>query len=75
MDVFNRLKEKWSPPYVSRKQLWDLTGGIINPKTISHFDQIGDGIKNAIIVGRKTVYPIDDVIEWLRSRSKIITKK
>ncbi len=75
MNVFNRLKEKCKSPYVSRKQLWDLTGGIVNPKTIAHLDQKGDGIKNAIIVGRKTVYLIDEVIEWLKYRSKMIKRK
>jgi phage terminase Nu1 subunit (DNA packaging protein) len=75
MSVFNKLKEKCKSEYVNRKQLWDLTGGIIHPKTMAKFDQQGTGIKNAVIIGHKKVYPIDEVIEWLRAHSRLVCKK
>ena len=62
MSVFNELKERYKSEYVNRKQLWDLTGGIIHPKTIANLDFKGKGIKNAVIIGRKRLYPINDVI-------------
>ena len=72
MSVFNELKEKCKSEYVNRKQLWDLTGGIIHPRTVANLDSKGKGIKNAIIVGHKKLYPIDGVIEWLETNSKVI---
>jgi len=72
MSIFNELKEVHKSEYVSRKQLWDLTGGIIHPQNIANLDCKGRGIKNAIIIGHKKLYPIDSVIEWLEENSKLI---
>ncbi|GHU18134.1 hypothetical protein FACS189472_06020 [Alphaproteobacteria bacterium] len=72
MSVFDRLKDKCKKQYVTRKELWNLTGGIIHPKTIAKLDCQGKGIKNAIMLGHKTVYPIDSIIEWLSSHSRLI---
>jgi phage terminase Nu1 subunit (DNA packaging protein) len=75
MDAFDKIKEKCRKQYVSRKELWDLTGGIIKPRTVTDLDHKGIGIPNSVIIGHKRVYPIDEVIEWLRANSRLICKK
>jgi hypothetical protein len=75
MDAFDKLKETCKKQYVSRKELWDLTGGIINPRTIEKLDNKGEGIPNSIRIANKRMYPIDSVVEWLRTNSRVICKK
>jgi hypothetical protein len=72
MDAFDKLKEICKKQYVSRKDLWNLTGGIIHPRTIEKLDNNGTGIPNSIIIAHKRMYPIDSVIEWLRTKSTLI---
>jgi phage terminase Nu1 subunit (DNA packaging protein) len=70
--MFEKLKEKCEKDYVSRKELWDLTGGILGVSVITKFDSLGCGIKNRKIVGSRTIYHIDDVIEWLEANTERI---
>jgi phage terminase Nu1 subunit (DNA packaging protein) len=72
MSVFEELREKCKSEYVTRKQLWDLTGGIIHPRTMANLDSKGKGIENAVIIGHKKVYPIDSVVKWLRENSRLV---
>jgi hypothetical protein len=75
MDAFDKLKEICKKQYVSRKELWDLTGGIIHPRTMEKLDRSGAGIPDSIIIAHKRMYQIDRVIEWLRGNSRLICKK
>jgi hypothetical protein len=75
MDAFDKLKEKCRKEYVSRKELWNLTGGIIHPRNMAKLDLKSRGIPNSITIAHKRMYPIDSVIEWLRANSKLICKK
>jgi phage terminase Nu1 subunit (DNA packaging protein) len=70
--MFEKLKEKCKTEYVSRKQLWDLTGGILGVAVITKFDSLGCGIKNRKIIGSRTMYPIESVIEWLEENTECI---
>lgn len=72
MNMFNKLKEKCKTEYVSRKQLWDLTGGILKSSVIAKFDSLGCGINDREIIGKKTMYPIDSVISWLETNTERI---
>jgi hypothetical protein len=61
----------WSSPFVSRNKLSELTGGIINPKTLRNLDSLGQGIPGKFTVGKRTVaYPIESVVAWLEFRIK-----
>jgi hypothetical protein len=75
MDAFDKLKEKCPKEYVSRKELWNLTGGIIHPRNAEKLDNKGIGIPNSIVICHKRMYPMGSVIEWLRTNSEIICKK
>jgi hypothetical protein len=70
MSAFDELREKCQKQYVTRKELWNLTGGIIHPRNMARFDREETGIRNSVIIGHKRVYPIDDVTEWLKTNSR-----
>jgi hypothetical protein len=58
-----------------QKRALGSDGGIIHPRTIEKLDNKGEGIPNSIIIAHKRMYPIDSVIEWLRTKSRVICKK
>jgi phage terminase Nu1 subunit (DNA packaging protein) len=69
---FKKLKNYCRNEYVTRSQLNDLTGGIVTGSTMTKLDSIGVGIKNRKIIGGKTVYHIDDIIQWLEENTVCI---
>jgi hypothetical protein len=74
MSAFDELREKCKKQYVTRKELWNLTRGIIHPRNMARFDREETGIRNSVIIGHKRAYPIDSVIELLRANSRLIKK-
>ena len=72
MSMFSKLKEKCKSEYVSRSQLWDLTGGILKASVIAQFDSLGCGINDRKIIGNRTMYPIDSLISWLDENTERI---
>lgn len=68
-DIFDELKEYCPRGYVTRDELKRITGGLICGRTMAVLDQKGKGIKNRQIIGRKVVYFIDDLIEWLKNNT------
>jgi hypothetical protein len=68
--MFEKLKNKCKKDYVSRKELWDLTGGIIKGTTMTRLDSLNLGIDERHVIGGKTVYPIDALIKWLKNNTK-----
>lgn len=72
---FGSIFAKWKSPFVTRDQLYDLTGGMIHPKTIRNLDAIGEGIKGKFAIGkRKVAYPVENVIAWLEARYNKLNK-
>jgi phage terminase Nu1 subunit (DNA packaging protein) len=67
--MFEKLKDHSKTEYVFRSQLQKLTGGIITGNTMSKYDSQGTGIKNRKIIGKRTAYHIDDVIQWLEENT------
>jgi hypothetical protein len=65
----NEIFKDWKSPYITRGKLLEITGGIINPRTIRNLDSMGEGIKGKIRTGNRTVaYPVKEVIDWLNGR-------
>ena len=54
------------PLGIPRKKIGEATGGILNPRTMSNKDSAGGGIKGRFKVGRTIVYPVADVVDFLR---------
>jgi len=70
-DVFAAL-EKELPPVVFRT--WAKWGDYIPyaPGTVANEDSMGTGPKERIICGRVVGYPRHALIEWLKSRTKVL---
>lgn len=71
-DIFDELKKYCSHGYVTRKELKKLTGGLICGRTMAILDQTGKGIENREKIGKRTIYYIDDVINWLKKNTELI---
>ena len=71
-DIFDELKEYYPFGYVTRKELKKLTGGLICGRTMAILDQTGKGIENRKKIGNRTIYHIDDVINWLKNNAKFV---
>lgn len=63
-DIF----KSWRSPFITREQLYEVTGGLIHPKTIRNLDSAGKGISGRFRVGRKVAYPIDEVVKFLENK-------
>lgn len=58
------------PPLASRKQVAQLSGGLVGPSTLANKYCQGLGINGRIIIGKRTVYPKIEVIRYLMSLEK-----
>jgi hypothetical protein len=65
------LAARWPSPLVAREKVSEFSGGIVTPKTLANLDSIGEGPKGRIICGRKIAYPVDQLVTWLESRSRL----
>ncbi|MBW2185013.1 MAG: hypothetical protein JRG71_01015 [Deltaproteobacteria bacterium] len=65
---------KTAPPILTRTEIEKITGGAIKAKSLANMDSLGeDGIPERFTIGRKVCYPTPAFINWLRTRSKIVT--
>ncbi len=71
-NIFDDLREYCPREYITRKELKRITGGLICGNTMAQFDRLGKGIQNRKIIGCKTVYFVDDLIEWLKRNTELI---
>jgi hypothetical protein len=63
------LADKWPSPFVARQEIRQFSGGIISEKYIANLDSQGAGPPGRIRCGRKVAYKVDELVEWLESRS------
>jgi hypothetical protein len=68
------LAEKWPSAVVERQQLKEFSGGALNARTMANHDSKGQGIKGRIIMGRKVLYPVNEVIAWMEARASLPKK-
>ena len=69
--IFENLSLK-SPEIITRKKLYELTGGLISEKTLANMDSEGSGIQPRLRIGGKVAYPKDAAIVWLKTRCHIV---
>ena len=67
MNIKNIFRN-WRSPFITRDQLYEVTGGLIHPRTIRNLDSLGKGIKGKFKIGRKVAYPIEEVINYLENK-------
>jgi len=69
------MAERWKSPIVARTEIETFTGGAIKEKYIANMDSAGLGPPGRFRVGRKVVYPVSELVEWLVSRSTSIPNR
>ena len=62
------LRSKWPSTLVPRERIYEFSGGLINPRTMANLDSRGDGPEGRMRIGRKVVYPLDSVLDWIKDR-------
>ena len=70
-DLSVLLKE--FPPWVTRKhpRFRELTG--YSSRTLANFDCLGQGPAKRMLLGNTVAYERESLIEWLESRSRVIS--
>ena len=68
--ILENLSHKF-PEIVTRKKIYELTGGLISEKTLANLDSEGCGIKTRMRIGGKVCYSRDSVISFLKQRCEI----
>lgn len=63
-----KIKDTCKSPIIARDAVQELTGGLINPRTLSNHDSAGSGPDGMFYVGRRAVYPTDAFCDWLVGR-------
>ena len=68
-DIWDELLASWPSPIIARAQLSRWSGGLLNPATVRNLDSLGKG-PHRIKIGRRVVYPVRDLVSWLRTRCR-----
>ena len=70
--IRRNLNNKYPIGYIPRQEIREATGGILIPKTMSNRDTEDEGISGAVKISGKICYPIDNVINYLEEKTKIL---
>lgn len=70
--LFHELAKRWPSPIVARHEVSKFSGGAIHPRTIANMDSRGEGPKGRFRIGKKVCYPVESLVEWLKSRAEAI---
>ena len=62
---FEALEKKWKSTLVARQKVGELTGGACTPSMMAYHDRMKKGPKSGRYLGRKMVYEVRDLIQWL----------
>jgi hypothetical protein len=62
---FEGLERKWKSTIVARQKVGELTGGAVTPAMMAYHDRQKKGPKSGRYLGRKMVYDVRDLIQWL----------
>jgi hypothetical protein len=66
-ELENKLSEKF-PIGIPRKEIGRATGNVLHPRTQANLDCLGEGIAGRFKIGRNTIYPVQNVIDFLQSK-------
>ena len=69
------MADAWPSPFVARDRLEIFSGGILTSRTMANLDSRGEGVPGRIRIGRKVVYPVKSLIEWLEARGQVLSEK
>ena len=66
--VIRLIAKNSKSPFVTRKEVPIITGGLIAAGTLANLDSLGEGVPGAFRVGRQICYPVDSLCDWLIAR-------
>lgn len=72
---FREMASKWPSTVVARAQIARFTGGLLQPGTMANLDSKGLGPHGRIMLGKKSGYMLDALVEWLESQAKELPGK
>jgi len=59
------IKDRWPSSIVARTEVGPFSGGVLNARSLANADCKGTGPEGAFRIGKKIVYPVDSVIEYM----------
>jgi hypothetical protein len=63
--IIKEMANKWPSNIVARTDVRAFSGGVLHPRTMANLDSAGRGPAGRFKIGKKTVYPVDSLIEYL----------
>ncbi len=60
---------------IPRKEIGKATGYILHPRTCANLDSLKIGIPNRFKIGRNTIYPVQSVIDFIKSKTIAVVQK
>ncbi len=67
------LANSWPSAFVARHKVGEFTGGIVTPGYLANMDNCTvDGVPGRFRCGRKIIYPVAELIQWLEKRCEVI---
>lgn len=70
--IFTEMAEQWKSPIVARTEVERFTGGAIKERYLANLDAACRGPRGRFRIGRKVVYPVGALVDWLEKRSTVI---
>ncbi len=71
-ETLKHLADRWPSAWVAREEVDRFSGGVLTPKYCANLDSRKLGIKGRIRIGRKVVYPVASILEFLESRGEVL---
>jgi hypothetical protein len=65
---FDVIESKWPSPVVARESVFEMTGGMISTGYLANLDSLGEGPPKKFKCGRKVIYPVRPLLDWLIGR-------
>jgi hypothetical protein len=66
--LFEQMAERWPSPVVARKRISDFSGGVLSKKSMANEDSRGTGPEGRFLLCNQVVYPVESLVEWLKTR-------
>ena len=66
----DKLAEEWKSPFVARSEMEKFSKGLYKSRSMNTLDAAGKGIKRKIRRNAKVAYLKEDVVAWLKERTK-----
>lgn len=73
--IFSEMIDKWPSSIVSRQEIGNFSGGLLNPRTVANLDSLGRGPGGRFSLGRKVAYPVVEVVRFLEKNMTQVSAK